>query len=545
MDTSQSDVINYLFLNLTDSFDREMTPQLYISYKPANEGFSKPFSGYWDSNLELFVIPFYIEKQFPQTPQLEYYLLSTLKIYQNMLYSKFGPNTTVSIQTNKSDYLAPIISDIKIQDQIVNGSFVRIGWNVTIEDEINGFSNGYFEIMSNLDVLPLKISFDRNDRILGDEFLGVYNVSFVVDKNACVPQIFTVSKVYLDQFNSSEFIYRDPYLKVGILPDIESPCTVLSYNDQDPPTLTSFSGKPQFIDVSNQDISQRQFTITFSTDDSVSGISERHNPMVYIQSLSAKPIGFQSKFLTKTGTIFNYQCDIIVPYRFGDGNNISLSIYRIVDKALNIIGYPSSTLSDLFPTQVFIERRTTTSEPLIYELDFLNETTILSTDFKRITSIMVGIEVPPFNTNEFLVTIKEGTSRVSNSLRVFANTHEYKSQYTPPPTPSPSTPPPTPSQTPPQSPSPTPPPTLAPIPCPGQCYDPDFSILTDYESASKNSDSICKPSKLSTAKIIAIAVCSGLFLATIIIGSVIFIKKRKKYKKRSKDLKLKLKNLNQ
>eukprot|EP01132_Coremiostelium_polycephalum_P000895 gene895-1120_t len=547
MDTSQSDAINYLFLNLTCEFDKEWTPQLYISRKPVLSD-TVPFTGYWDDNLKIFIIPFFIEKNFPNTI-LYYHLLSSVPIPQFSLYPIFGENTTVTVVTDKSDYLAPVISKIEVQEpfSIQGSTNIRLGWMVTIEDEIMGFSNGYFEVKTNLDWYTFKLYLNDSNRVSGDKNLGVYNVNFIVDQAKCVPLNYTISKVVLDQFDSSEIIFRDPYMKCGVLPDIAAPCTVSSYPlDTLQPTLISFSGAPSYVDVKSN---QRSFTISFSTNDSESGISENNLPMVYIQSMISKPIGFQSSLKDKTGSNFNYQCQIEIPYDYGFGSNISLSIYGIVDNALNMLGYSSHNLSLKFPDQkIFIERRAILSnsgvylkkhssitkrggllkiegsglfnDSLSYELDFGNGPVISGTDFTVISPSIVAIRIQPFKVNEFTVIIKK-QGIPSNTLKVVPDIHDYEAQTHIPGIP--------------LTPSPTPTPTVAPIPCPGDCY----------QNAS-SSDSICSNrSKLSKAKIAAIVVCGTVFLAAFSIGAIILIKKRIRVQRQMKNLNLKMSSVNQ
>eukprot|EP01132_Coremiostelium_polycephalum_P012955 gene12955-15825_t len=487
MDTSESDAINYLFLNLTADFDRAMTPQFYISYKPVEFSFSPiPFTGYWDSNLQVFVIPFYVPKHFPNTV-LEFSLLSIITINQYMLYPIFGQNITVYIQTNP-----PIISKIEVQEpvSIQGNTLIRLGWIVTIEDEINGFSDGYFEVRSDIDWYTFKLEINDTIRISGDKHLGVYNVTFNVDPAKCVPQNYTIRNVVLNQFDTPEIIYRDPYIKVGYLPFIKAPCDVSSFPlDTKQPSLIAFSGVPQFIDVTS---SQRSFRVLFTTMDDESDISEIHVPMIYIHSLITEPIGFRSTLLNSVRLgAYNYQCDIEIPYNYGYGSNISLSIYGIVDNALNLIGYPTYNLSTLFPDQVFIERRVTPNtakiqlkkqsyitkrggllkiegfglfnktNPLIYQVDFGNET-ISGNDFTIISPFLVGILIPSFKVNQFTVLLKEGPAQ-SNKLIVFADIHDYKIQTHLPGQPEPT---PTPSLTPSPTPTPSPSSTPSPIPCP-------------------------------------------------------------------------------
>eukprot|EP01132_Coremiostelium_polycephalum_P012462 gene12462-15225_t len=187
MDTSESESINYLFFNLTGDFDRTMTPLLQINFKGSfsNQDFSFfQFTGYWDSNLEVFIIPFYLQKNFVNG-FLEYNLVNSQTIYDIFLYPIFGPKSQVYLTTNKSDLLAPVISNYKIFVSNTVDGITTMGWTVTIIDEINGFSNGYFEVISNLDWVPMKLDINETNRIYGNSFNGTYNVVFSVILNTC------------------------------------------------------------------------------------------------------------------------------------------------------------------------------------------------------------------------------------------------------------------------------------------------------------------------------------------------------------------------
>eukprot|EP01132_Coremiostelium_polycephalum_P012457 gene12457-15215_t len=167
MDTSESEAINYLFFNLTGGFDRTMTPLLQINYKGSfsNQDFNSfQFTGYWDSNLEVFIIPFYLPRKF-FNGYLMYQLTNSLSIFNNFLYPIFGPKSQVFVTTNESDLLAPVISNYKIFEPNTVDGITTMGWTVTIIDEINGFSNGYFEVISNLDWVPMKLEINETNRI--------------------------------------------------------------------------------------------------------------------------------------------------------------------------------------------------------------------------------------------------------------------------------------------------------------------------------------------------------------------------------------------
>eukprot|EP01132_Coremiostelium_polycephalum_P009135 gene9135-11192_t len=465
------------------SFDKEMNPKLAIT---VFGGQVEIFSGYWDQNLMVFVIPFFIPKQ-SLNQYLHYFLVSSVPIYQLYFYSIFGPKSQVYIQSKVSDYLGPIVSDITINSPISQGSEIRIGWTIIIEDDIFGFSEGYIEVTSELDFNPFIITLNETNRLNGNSTKGEYLATFGISPTNCVPQNYTISKIHLNQFNSPKIIYRDPLLKIGMLPEIISPCPVIS-TDITPPNMTIFSVYPFSVDVTSPD--ERLLSVTFEIEDLESGISDRHNPVVYIQSIMAEPIGFKSVPVTKSPSKYVYQSSILVPFQYGYGENITLSVYGIMDNALNSNGYSSFNLTTLWSNSSIVKRTTLENGlylknhsgitlkgglitiegygfyfnqmdgqlKLSYKIEYPNNTVYTSDKFKVVTGFFLSFLIPSFGNQTFCkLQIFKGT-KYSNTLLIQPDLHNYEQQKNLP----------SPYNTP--TPSPTPSPTASPISCPGDCY---------------------------------------------------------------------------
>eukprot|EP01132_Coremiostelium_polycephalum_P002353 gene2353-2903_t len=523
MDTTNEDAINYLFFNVTEK-------ELYIEYKPKFAVLTRiglyeynrtEFFGEWDSNLKVFIVPFYLPKK--SMPGLLSYEITTMfPLSNNFFYGKFGPDTNLLVVSDQSDLLSPVISAINEVESFVNGSYIWTGWRVIIDDDINGFSDGYFEIRSNIDWQTKIISFNESNLIGGDKTNGLYSILFPISVDECISQNFTISKIHLNDFNTYPFgTYRDPIFKWGpSLPMIQFKCDPFAVpsNDTDQPSLVNISVSRTIVDVGSND---RWVTVLFETQDPTSPISLKHDPYVYIQSIKTKPIGFQStNYHISTTNVYFYNCTFEIPFKYGQGEEIAISLYGITDIALNVKGYSFIDLQTLYPNNITIIQRQnlnngiylkkhyyitkhggplkiegygfdvlTLPSMLYYTLNFNNGTNpIRKNEYVFFSSNFLVINIPPFNQSTF--TIQMDNQGVSSNILVVVSTptKDYEKQTRLPI-------------------------HLEPTPTPSSLkIDPDFSILTDYDTTtSSNPNSICyqnNSSSLSKSKIAAIVVCS-------------------------------------
>eukprot|EP01132_Coremiostelium_polycephalum_P002235 gene2235-2757_t len=434
MDTTDKEVSNYLFFNVTDAIPTHR-PLLTIMNTFLEV---EQFYGYWDSNLQVYVIPFTLPKN-SINDRLYYKIGSMFPIPFYDLETVFGPKSIVQVlSTKKYTVMPPIVKNVEINYAQSGG---LCGWELTIESEVNGFSFGTLEVYSEIGVIPGKIRFNSTNRIQGDEFLGVYLVTFNCSLT-CRSQKYTFRNVYLESFDKNPVatLKVDPLLGLEKdIPKILGNCSRSLI--MTPPSLVEFSFSPTEIDVGSQ---SRTINFTFKTKAQTgSDISTLHLPYIFISSSDTVPIGFQSTLLSIDGSgVHSYSCSFDIPYGFGYGKNISTSIYGIVDYFSNIRGYSTLDLLSFSPNFAIIKRthsngihlesHTPISKnggPLMidgfgfglqripYLIDFFNGTTIESSDYIVYTNTLLSINLPKFDT-KVSITLRMFSSNNVNSFGV-------------------------------------------------------------------------------------------------------------------------------
>eukprot|EP01133_Synstelium_polycarpum_P007638 gene7638-8935_t len=204
------------------------------------------------------------------------------------------------------------------------------GWIITIQDEVSGVLSARFNVTSDLDKLPRQYSL-----LLPTTGSTTFNISIPIDNAlACVNQTFTITDIALIDNAGNEALSLmdfDPLVKVRYTPEYDQNinisviCSIVNKAiDIMPPNIVNFNYVPRVVDVGQ--IGGAPITFYIEVYDSV-GISDRHDPVVFLQTLS------------------NYSCPALLPYGFGLGiDPILISVYGLTDKALNVAGYNSIDL---------------------------------------------------------------------------------------------------------------------------------------------------------------------------------------------------------
>eukprot|EP01132_Coremiostelium_polycephalum_P008549 gene8549-10512_t len=575
MDTTMSSVENSMFINFTSSVDDFL---FWVHFYKYGSGLVPELSigsflASWDDQLKVYTIPF----QFPQHTfdeyKLTYEIISYSLIQSNMIESIFGSNASISVKSNISDYLTPFIKNITPLSNTFYISDPNKGWNLTIEDE-SGFFYGIIDIVSDLDSKPYQVYINESDRIEGDTFNGVYRVLFDPSETNCITQTFKMTKFSLFDKSISKWIYSTLFSPLYSndyhSPGITIVCPVVT--DTEFPEVLEFNSTilAGTLDVGASQDHQRNVTFYLKATDPTSGLSKRHQPTVYLESISTNPFAIPCTVLDDFVSTTDYQCSGIVPYGFGMGSLIWVSLYGLIDHQLKTRGYSSSELGQMFSDYAIINREHSGkpylkrhtpitqyggkiiiegyhlgSDPSLfsYILDFKNGTTLPfgSGSPDQLSNSFFSIHLPPFPTiSELEITINYNDMNSNRfkikpvSIGLVKPTFLPGNQPSPTPTPTPtptSTPSPTPSQTPSLTPSPTPTSTTTttpqkPIPCPDTTsstqsfigmnipayqrlveLDPDFTLLVDFNSASSNKNALCsKSSGLSSGAIAGIVV---------------------------------------
>ncbi|EFA79593.1 EGF-like domain-containing protein [Heterostelium album PN500] len=331
MDLSKNEFSNTLFFNLTRPFPGVLD-FVFSFYDTLNQG--PRFKTKFDINKNLYCIDFNVSSNSVDGPIM--FILSNF-------YSFQLSNFTFYVINSPSHSFQPEIISIKaFPSTAINTdgqNQFQLGWNVTILNEPLGFTFGTFEIISNLDSLPRIIKINEFNRIKGNAQNGTYTV-YTTIATKCTSQNFTIRSISL---SDSKIKYNPLSTIIGTPDETELMIRLICPNvlDTTPPVITDFSVTPS-VKVFSLD-RRVQFTLSIS-DESGTGISFRHLPYLLLASENGDTkeipsLGFS--YVNESFEIFDGYSDL--PYGFGF-NNITISIYGIVDNRLNYASYLTSDL---------------------------------------------------------------------------------------------------------------------------------------------------------------------------------------------------------
>ncbi|EGC32279.1 hypothetical protein DICPUDRAFT_155773 [Dictyostelium purpureum] len=330
------------------------------------------FFSTFNETLKLFQIEFYVDSNVELG---EYSFFLTINPYTYFISSS-NLETKLIIKKSNMDFQGPMFREIKkiIPGQLNENNLVgTIGWDVTIEDQVNGFDRGYVVIKGEIDQSTYNISLDLSKMKSGNRFLGQYH--FGVDISyPCLTQNYVIDEVKLyDKGNRvsnfstllinyssifNPFLY---FLNSTTINKIQLTCGSDS-NDDTPPVLDSFVVSPETeIDVSTKD---RTITFTFGATDPESGIKNNTYPIVYISNSNNQIIECVSKILQISNKEAKYTCSKQLPVGFGYPGKLIYSVFGLINNVGLYSGYPAKTLSEK-TKPYYIETKYTTEEPLI------------------------------------------------------------------------------------------------------------------------------------------------------------------------------------
>ncbi|KAM9973737.1 hypothetical protein ACTFIW_010860 [Dictyostelium discoideum] len=355
IDVSNQAFNNTLCFGLSGA-DKGMVPQFFLLYSPTNikaHETDKPFIGAWDPLKNQFCIDFIIPARI-FSGEINYIIFFSPFIYdRGYIINSVGSTAQLRVLSNYADQLPPIITELNAYPSInvnVNSEKI-IGWDLRIEDLTNGLLSAEFNITSEYDLNPITIKLTPNNAVSGNDKSGVYQLRFPVSPN-CRSQSYRISSARLTDTQGhfgvtpSTFNFN-PFIKFLSSNQLRINITCPNgNNDNESPILNSFKSSLVSIDVGGFK-ENRTVVFEFTTSDSGSGISTRHNPLVYLSKPTSSRISCQSKLLSYTNGQANYSCSIELPYGFGAHDALLISIYGIVDNQLNMNGYSSFDLKSL------------------------------------------------------------------------------------------------------------------------------------------------------------------------------------------------------
>ncbi|EGC33563.1 hypothetical protein DICPUDRAFT_154367 [Dictyostelium purpureum] len=312
---------------------------------------TEPIPFRWNQTLGLFQCLFTIPKNY-LNGNLNYFIILNDREYSySNIYSVIGTNSSVEIQTNNSDISPPLVQKIVA----IPGTSVNIsknsnsfGWDIIIEDQFNGFSNGEINITSELDPVGYSFKITPNDLVDGK----IYQIRINQNIN-CSSQTYTVTSVFLrDQegyetsYSSDETISALFKVAYSNEKSIRLNCET-DIQDTTPPDLAEFALSPNFYDYSNPN---SIINITFTVSDE--HISSNQVPnIIFEDKFGSLYIGCDKNniIITEKGSdSIKYNCMVKFPFGFGYPNGATVSIYGIVDDFMNAAGFGPMALSNKF-----------------------------------------------------------------------------------------------------------------------------------------------------------------------------------------------------
>eukprot|EP01132_Coremiostelium_polycephalum_P003652 gene3652-4550_t len=475
--TNQTPIPYFQYLQL------QYLPVLRI-ISPYDDSKYQEFIGYMSSRLKLYVIPFYIPIN-SMPGKLKYEIDNFEPFTSEQLEFLYGEKAVVNVVSSKSDLLPPMITKmVPIIGKLVGGK-TYCGWNTTIVDD-TGFSKGYINVTSNLDKITKRVSTDLTKRVDGTNTNGVYELLFECPTTNCMTQTYSITGVYLeDRVNHPFTVPVDGLSKIeGGEPQSFSveTCT-LQKLDIEPPVFSVFSFSPSSVDVSSGNPNDRTITFNLKTFDN-RALSPQHFPIVYISAIDTEPISFTSELEScESEKTCSYKCVAVIPYGFGIGNKLFISVYGITDSFFNLKGQTTSQ----FPSNLQYIERLNSKKPTLIEHSYITKfggrlyikgsgllggpsQNRVKVDFKNSTTseiipngvhgTLIYFDLVAFTQSEIFIHVINSFDgeKMSNVLKVVPNLGDrnFKDPTVLPPTPEPT-----------GTPSPTP--TTKPVPCPNDC----------------------------------------------------------------------------
>ncbi|GAM22063.1 hypothetical protein SAMD00019534_052380 [Acytostelium subglobosum LB1] len=348
-------------MNNTLTFTTSKLINNWIPILVFGDDLSNPYyraRGHYDYATSSYIIPFTVPAR-TFTTTMKYYLESRPEFIDVALFnSKFPSTSSVQIISTYGDELPPMITKVVAvpsKDVVIDSvaDTTDVGWDLTIEDQPNGFSYGSVNISNSLDGQLISINFTNNDV---EAATGIYRLRIKVSKFQRVHSITIEDIMLVDTMNNVGRYARDPngldlmtaispLAKVLGSPELNITLTN-SEQELSPPQLLSMFVSRRDVDVGSND---RWVQVNLSVSDTISGYDLGHLPTVYFTSTYDEVVGYQAEFVSANanGSIVNFTVNCLLPYGFGSQAKIAyLSIYGLMNKARDLGGYSNKALSN-------------------------------------------------------------------------------------------------------------------------------------------------------------------------------------------------------
>ncbi|EAL61953.1 hypothetical protein DDB_G0291045 [Dictyostelium discoideum AX4] len=315
----------------------------------------------WDQTTNRFRVNFKVPANtLPGNISYALVLDNTNLIDSNYLSNEYQLRAT----SIKVDIYGPIVTKIIKQQN---------GWVYTIQDEVNGFRDGFLIVKGLLDSSFYNITISMSNLIegSGDKIIGDYKIiiplEFGIGISNCITQDYLITQASLfDTYGNNntyvkhfvqEFYEDSQFFDSTSNPFIhfinDSSPLIFNYYcngelDSSPPNLIFFKTSRSSMDVGSLD---RSITFTFQAQDLESGFKQGQNPIVYLvpQRLAMEQCQ-ATPTITNTTTI-TFSCTIEVPVGFGYPEGFLISVYGFINNRGTYSGFSSKDIKDLNPLQ--------------------------------------------------------------------------------------------------------------------------------------------------------------------------------------------------
>ncbi|KAN0042918.1 hypothetical protein ACTA71_010550 [Dictyostelium dimigraforme] len=353
------------------------------------------YSSFWNDTIGLYQIDFIVPANTQSSSQYPYKLvLNNAVQVSNMV---FPESSQLRVISNNVDLKGPIFKRVEKSTN---------GWILEIQDEINGFRDGYIVIKGSLDNSFFNITLNPSNAVSGDKYYGEYHI-FLNITEPCISQNYTITDVLLvdDLGTNSTFSlssYSKPYYFIlnpfiNYLDDytinVISVFCASQNIDLTPPELLSFS-------LSNKDnfdvgVLNRNITITMEIQDLESGIRSDQSPFIYLSDAFINQISFRSIYVSGNFTNVIYNCTMEIPIGFGYPFGIYLSVYGLINNYGQYRGYSTEMLRNnpLFDYIIVTNQTYTVNQPIIISYQRLStkdsKLWLYGRGFQDVTSIKI------------------------------------------------------------------------------------------------------------------------------------------------------------
>ncbi|KAN0031172.1 hypothetical protein ACTA71_010253 [Dictyostelium dimigraforme] len=333
----------------------------------------------WDESNSRFYIKFKIPAN--TSPGVLDWMLVFDK-YNYIINTQLPDEYQLRVISTKFDSYGPIITNIIKYPN--SSSTTVIGWLFTIEDEINGFKDGYITIKGSIDSSVYNITLTSSDMVIGsgNKWKGDYLINIPYILNDCVSQNYSIHyAVFTDTFGNRNKYYKIPtdyelnFIQfidqssnpfINFIKDISSVLQVSTLNvcgkiDSTPPVLISFNASKSSIDVGSLD---RSITFNFHSQD-LEGLKDDQLPIIYITDSNVKIHQITSSIVSSNLTDIEYTCTMEVPIGFSHPYGFLISVYGFINRGGSYSGFSGSQLKEL-GFNWFVETKSfSVSQPII------------------------------------------------------------------------------------------------------------------------------------------------------------------------------------